>query len=183
MNDMSDLTLHDPVDVLAQVVFEPLSVSTSFRHHIPHVASVQGIMGRHFPEQLLVGMTMESSGQPHRSWADGTLYVNGIIAAPGPWVISHVCHRRWCSTLTLTSPERYFPPSKPSAYYPQLDNEDYTKKYDLLMSYKLDSDVVTHYFFGYKEAFRTPPPVATAQKINTVAYVNRNWWGRGGLAG
>ena len=43
------------------------------------------------------------------------------------------------------------------------------------MSYKLDSDVVTHYFFGYKEAFRTPPPVATAKKVNTVAYVNRNW--------
>jgi hypothetical protein len=60
-----------------------------------------------------------------------------------------------------------------SAYYSQMDNQEYLKEYDLVLSYRLDSDVVTHYFFGYRQSFREPPKVATAKKKNTVAYVNR----------
>ena len=42
-----------------------------------------------------------------------------------------------------------------SAYYPQLDNEEYLKNYDFVLSYKLTSDVVTHYFFGYRQSLRS----------------------------
>jgi len=67
-----------------------------------------------------------------------------------------------------------------SSYYPQLDNQEYLKHYDLLLSYKLTSDVITHYFTGYTSDLQQPPKVPTDHKKNHVTYVNRNCAARNG---
>lgn len=65
-----------------------------------------------------------------------------------------------------------------AAYYPNVDSNLTKKMMDIQQTYRLDSDVIVHYF---EDSFLTdlvdkphPPLVPTSQKKNAVAYLNRN---------
>ena len=64
-----------------------------------------------------------------------------------------------------------------AAYYPNVNDPLVQKMMDIKQTYRLDSDVITHYF---EDSFLTDlldnpaPIVPTSQKKNAVAYLNRN---------
>jgi hypothetical protein len=65
-----------------------------------------------------------------------------------------------------------------AAYYPNVDNNLTKRMMDIQQTYRLDSDVIVHYF---EDSFLTdlvekphPPLIPTSQKRNAVAYLNRN---------
>ena len=60
-----------------------------------------------------------------------------------------------------------------NVYYGQQNNPDLMKEFEIKMTYELDSDVITTYFWD-DPTFHQPPKVSFAQKSNAVGYVNRN---------
>lgn len=60
-----------------------------------------------------------------------------------------------------------------NVYYRQQDNADLMKQFEIKMTYEMDSDVVTTYFWD-EPSFRKPPKIPFSQKKDAVGYVNRN---------
>lgn len=60
-----------------------------------------------------------------------------------------------------------------SGYYARMNDVEYMSKFDLLMTYRLDSDVVLRYFSNASEYY-SPPAIGLDHRYPAVLYVQKN---------